>query len=136
VEAGQGGVAGGHPGHPQRHDVAHPQDLAQHCAGVRHVLLVSHGGLVGLANHSVDFKLHFLYRKKKNPVLRRFSVRNLGHRHVQQVVKMEIAPFSEVHLSAFGLNEGPISGPTLNVGVCGHVEQSPTDGGCRRLSPS
>lgn len=65
VEACQGGVTGGHPGHPQWHDVAHPQDLTQHRAGIWHVLLVSHGGLAGLANHCVDFKLHFLYGKQK-----------------------------------------------------------------------
>lgn len=51
------------------------------------------------------------------------------------MVKLEVALFSELHLSGFGLNEGPISGPTLNVGVRGHVEQSPADGGCRCLRP-
>lgn len=44
--------------------------------------------------------------------------------------------FSELHLSSFGPNEGLIiRGPTLNVGVRGHVEQSPADGGRRCLSP-
>lgn len=80
VEAGQGGVTGGHPGHPQWHDVAHPQDLAQHRAAVRHVLLVGHGGLAGLADHRIDFELHFLCGKKeiKRPVLKMSPVRNWG----------------------------------------------------------
>lgn len=60
MEASQGGVTGGRPGHPQGYNVAHPQDLTQHRAGVGHVLLVGHRGLAGLANHRVDFKLHFL----------------------------------------------------------------------------
>lgn len=64
VEASQGGVAGGHPGYPQRHDVAHPQHFAQHRAGVGHVLLVLHGGLAALADHGVNFELHFLYRNQ------------------------------------------------------------------------
>lgn len=138
VEAGQGGVAGGHPGHPQWHNVAHPQDLAQHCAGVRHVLLVGHHGLAGLADHRLNFELHLLYgtQKKKKSVVKSCPVRNLGHRHVQQVVELEMTLFSELHLSSFGPNEGCIiRGPTLNVGVCGHVEQSPADGGRRCLSP-
>lgn len=65
AEASQGGVVGRHPGHPQWHNVAHPQDLAQHRTGIRHVLFISHHGLAGLADHHVDFELHFLYRKQK-----------------------------------------------------------------------
>lgn len=64
-----------------------------------------------------------------------FPIRKLGHRHVQYVVKLEVTLFSEFHLSGFGLTEGPSSGPTLNVGVLGHVEQSPADGGCCCLRP-
>lgn len=63
-------------------------------------------------------------------------VRNLGQGHVQHVVELEMTLFSELHLSSFGPNEGLIiRGPTLNVGVRGHVEQSPADGGRRCLSP-
>lgn len=65
VEASQGGVTGGHTGHPQGHHVAHTQDLAQHGAGVGHLLLVGHRGLPALPNHGVDLLLHFLYREKQ-----------------------------------------------------------------------
>lgn len=75
--------------------------------------------------------------KKKKSVVKSCPVRNLGHRHIQHVVELEMTLFSELHLSSFGPNEGCIiRGPTLNVGVCGHVEQSPADGGRRCLSPS
>lgn len=138
VEASQGGVAGGHPGYPQWHNVAHPQDLAQHRAGVWHVLLVGHHGLAGLADHHVDFELHFLYRKQKkikSCVFKMLPRRNLQHRHVQHVVELELTLWNVFHLSSFGLNEGPTSGPTLNVGVRDHVEQGPADGSRRCLSP-
>lgn len=65
VEAGQGGVTGGHSGHPQGHHVAQAQDLAQHGAGVGHLLLVGHRGLPALPHHGVDLLLHSLYGEKK-----------------------------------------------------------------------
>ena len=80
MEAGQDGVAGGHPGHSQWHNVAHPQDLAQHRAGVRHVVLVGHHGLTGLADHRVDFELHFLYRKKKIKKIKNVCVQKVPSR--------------------------------------------------------
>lgn len=142
VEASQGGVAGGHPGYPQRHDVAHPQHFAQHRAGVGHVLLVLHGGLAALADHGVNFELHFLYRnqtKKKN------TKKNYAQKVPNKKAGPQACPtwwtWKQLHflfqLSVLGLySDGHIGGPTLNVGVRGHVEQSPADGSRRRLRPS
>jgi len=58
---------------------------------------------------------------------------------VSYVVSLETTHFLSFlfHLSGFGLCDGgAISGPTLNVGERGHVEQSPADGGCCWLCPS
>lgn len=101
VEASQGCVIGGHPGHSQRHNVAHSQHLAQHCTGVGHVLLVLHGGLVALANHSINFKLHFLYRNQKS-ILKR-KERHI-YTHTQPMLRKVLN--EEARPQAYLLQEG------------------------------
>lgn len=101
VEASQGCVIGGHPGHSQRHNVAHSQHLAQHCAGVGHVLLVLHGGLAALANHSINFKLHFLYRNQKS-ILKR-KERHI-YTHTQPMLRKVLN--EEARPQAYLLQEG------------------------------